>query len=197
MPYKNNARKSNSRKTKFSNDKWLMMQFGKQYLDEKDDCFKSRIVISEENNEWSWCIREGKEVTHWFGVDKGRDLLARAIVANQAINTSFFESDKGITGNARINIKGVATEKELAAAKRAAENEAWLDEEEEEEEEDEDEEEEEVEEPVRTPKRKQQRPMETARKGKKQQSAREYPDLEEADLDDESSESEDYDEIPY
>lgn len=162
MPYQNNKRSSLKTKAgkksgaKFANDKFIMMQFGKQYLDEGDYGWKTRIVPSTTNDEWSWCVREKVNnvyvVTHWFGVKKGQELLFRAIVAGQAIGTSaFYEKDADLIGNARINLKGVATEKELAAAKRAAENEAWEDAEEEEEEEElEDEEEEEEPAPRKT-----------------------------------------------
>ncbi len=189
MPYKNNSRKTSGKKTgakKFSNDKFIMMQVGTQFLDDGDYGQKTRILFSDRNDEWSWCVREKNQVTHWFGVTKGRELLFRAIEAGQSLGTSaFFEKDDSLKGNPRINLKGVATEKELAAAKRAAEEEAWLDAEEE------------AEEDERPPARKGKRPMETARKGKSQPPAREYPDLEEADLEDDEDETDEYDELPY
>lgn len=155
MPYQNNKRSSSKAQNgkggkksgaKFANDKFIMMQFGKQYLDEGDYGWKTRIVPSTTNDEWSWCVRDrvdgSYQITYWFGVKKGQELLARAIAAGQAIGTSsFYEKDGDLSGNARINLKGVATEKELAAAKRAAENEAWEDADEEEELEEEEEEE--------------------------------------------------------
>lgn len=162
MPYQNNKRSSSKAQNgkggkksgaKFANDKFIMMQFGKQYLDEGDYGWKTRIVPSTTNDEWSWCVRDrvdgSYQITYWFGVTKGRELLARAIAAGQAIGTSsFYEKDGDLSGNARINLKGVATEKELAAAKRAADNEAWEDADEAEEEEELEDEEEEEEEPA-------------------------------------------------
>lgn len=186
MPYKNNSRKTSGKKTgakKFSNDKFIMMQVGTQFLDDGDYGQKTRILFSDRNDEWSWCVREKNQVTHWFGVTKGRELLFRAIEAGQCLGTSaFFEKDDSLKGNPRINIKGVATDKELAAAKRAAEAEAWLDAEEDaEEDEDESEEEEEYERPP-------------ARKGKqttRKPQARKYPDLEEATDEEETTDEDD------
>lgn len=157
MPYQNNKRSSSKAQNgkggkksgaKFANDKFIMMQIGKQYLDEGDYGYKTRITPSTTNDEWSWCVREKVNnvyvVTHWFGVKKGQELLFRAIVAGQAIGTSaFYEKDGDLIGNARVNLKGIATEKEIAAAKRAADNEAWEDADDEDEEEEELEEEEE------------------------------------------------------
>jgi hypothetical protein len=139
MPYKTSAKKTSVKKTgakKFSNDKFLMMQCGTQFLDDGDYGQKTRILFSTTNDEWSWCIREKATVTHWFGVEKGRELLFRAIEAGQALGTSaFFEKEDCLKGNPRINIKGVATAEELEEAKEAAEAEAWADFAEEEEEE--------------------------------------------------------------
>jgi flagellar biosynthesis GTPase FlhF len=157
--------KGKAAKGKFTkgNDKFLMMQVGKQYLDETDRGYKTRIVFSTTNDEYSWCIREGGTTTHWFGVTKGRELLLRAIQAGAALGTSaFFERDDELSGNPRVNIKDVATAKELAKAKQDAENQAWEDADEEAEEEDAEEEEE-----------------EPAPKAKAKSSKRSYPALEE------------------
>lgn len=94
-------------------------------------------------------------------------------------------------GNARIDIRGVATAEELKLGKRNAEQEAWLDVEEQEEEEEEDER------PARKQaQRKVSRPMTQAKKGTT--AKRDYPDLTEDDLEaDEEDESEEADEIDY
>jgi hypothetical protein len=178
MPYKNSARKTTGAK-KFSNDKFIMLQCGTQFLDDGDYGQKTRILFSDRNDEWSWCVREKNQVTHWFGVTKGRELLFRAIEAGQSLGTSaFFEKDGSLKGNPRINIKGVATEKELEQAKRAAANEAWLGEDESEDEDDSEEEE-----------------LPPARKSKSKTSkAREYPSLEETEDDNEYDADED---LPY
>jgi hypothetical protein len=190
MPYKNSARNSSKKTTgakKF--DKFIMMQCGTQYLNDGSNGQTTRILFSESDDQWSWCVRDKGQVTHWFGVEKGRELLFRAIVAGHSLGTSaFFEKDDSLKGNPRINIKGVATEKELEQAKRAAANEAWLGKDEsEDEDEDEDEEEQEEERP---PARKSK--SSSSSKTKSQPKAREYPSLEETEDDN------DYDEeLPY
>lgn len=212
MPYKNNDRSSRSsnnrsggsRKSgaKFGkgDDKFIMMQVGKQFLDEGDYGWKTRILFAAEESEYNWCVRDKSGVSYWFGRKLGLQLLFRAIEAGRSLGTSsFFDRDGEFSGNPRINVKGIATEKELALAKRQAEEEAWLDVEEQE-----DEEEEEDERPARKQK-KTSRPMETARKASKSQPKREYPDLTEDDLeadeeeeedDSEETDDTDYDDLP-
>lgn len=217
MPYRNNDRRSSSSSARSGNrksgakfgkgdDKFIMMQVGKQFLDEGDYGWKTRILFGQEESEYNWCVRDKSGVSYWFGRKLGLQLLFRAIEAGRSLGTSsFFERDGEYSGNPRINVKGIATEKELALAKRNAEQEAWLDVEDESEE---DEEEEEDERPARKASaRKVDRRMETARKASKSQPKREYPDLDDSDLDaDEEDESEEtevdtdadsYDDIPY
>lgn len=117
---------------------WLMMQVGICFLDETDRGYKTRILFSSTNDEYSWCVREQGEVTHWFGVEKGRELLLRAIEEGSALGTSAFFDQKdsdGMQGNARINIMNVITDEELKEAEKAAANEAWEDADDEEEDE--------------------------------------------------------------
>lgn len=174
-------------------DKWIMMQVGKQWLDEdRNGELKTRITFGE-NNEYNWCVRDREGVQYWFGQALGLKLMIRAVAAGKALGTSkFFEKDGSYMGNARIDIRGVATAEELKLGKRNAEQEAWLDVEEQEDEEEEDER------PARKQK-KTSRPMETARKASKSQPKREYPDLTEDDLeaDEEEDDSEETDETDY
>jgi hypothetical protein len=155
MPFKKN--KSNNKSKRFGDsEKFIMLQFGKTFLDETDTSYKTRVSVSRENDAYNWCVREKVdgtyEVIYWFGYKKGMELLVRAIAAGKYLTTSaFFEgrNHDGMEGNCRIDIKGVATDKELAAAKQAAANEAWEDAED-----DDESEEEEEEEPTPAPKAK-------------------------------------------
>ena len=168
---------------------WLMMQVGICFLDETEKRgyagYKTRILFSSTNDEYSWCVREAGEVTHWFGVEKGRELLLRAIEEGNALGTSAFYDQKdsdGLQGNARINIKNVITEDELEEAEQAAADEAWIDA---------DDDEEEEERPIR---------KSTKAKSKTKSKAKSKPEPEPAydsDDDDDEDDSEEEDDVQY
>ena len=83
MPYRNNDRRSSSSArsgkksgAKFGrgDDKFIMMQVGKQFLDEGDYGWKTRILFGQEESEYNWCVRDKEGVHYWFGrkLDKPR-----------------------------------------------------------------------------------------------------------------------------
>lgn len=186
----NNSRGNKSRSKGGSRgNKFLMMQVGMAYLDNSGyDDVKVRYQFSSKNDEYSWCVREKIDramvTTHWFGVEKGRELLMRAIEEGKTLNCSAFfpqKDNSGMQGNARINIFNIATEEELEKAAQDADDEAWEDVEDDDEEEDE--------RPARKSKSKS--------KGKTKSKSKEEPVYDSDDDDESDEETDDDEEIQY
>ena len=126
MPLNNrsNNRSSNSRfgkkpaATKLRGGKdFNMLTFGVGFLDDDGKNVKVRILLKKEDSGKGIIDESGEQ----YSREEAAQLLAAALLEGRGISLYLFENDDGsMSGNARIDIKGLTAEEEAPAPQAAS-----------------------------------------------------------------------------
>lgn len=111
----------------FKNDRINMLNWGIAYVNEstgkgKDVCTVRIMAKKVKTDDGNYDLPEFylDEEGNQYTPEQAMVLLAKALLNGGAINCHIFENTDGMSGNARVNVKGLADEPKPATRQRAA-----------------------------------------------------------------------------